>query len=218
VPESLANGLAFVPLVSSFALTHWNAHQDSWIPLRNSQTRKAAMSRPRLHIRNGTGEKSSFTDSAGKDTQAVSDVGQIFFVWRGVSVARQRGGDRRGSGNDPACQVGAAFLMSGPVCVPGISQRAPVGQRPFRNGFVTTAAASGHDPKTLEQLLTQLHRDPRVVAAQHLLAHFRVHRGELPQKIVATLRLRITAPSDSDRQQRGRRPDSNVPLLNHLPS
>ena len=67
-PKSLANGLAFVSLVSRSALTNWNAHQDSWIPLRNSQTRKAAMSRPRLHIRNGTGKNSPSADMAGKDT------------------------------------------------------------------------------------------------------------------------------------------------------
>ena len=84
-------------------------------------------------------------------------------------------------------------------------------------GSTFSGLASAHDPKSLEQLLAELHRDRRIIPAQHFLAHFWVHGGELSQEIVTTLRFNITAPAQTDRQESGRRPHRNVSLFDHFP-
>lgn len=80
---------------------------------------------------------------------------------------------------------------------------------------VASQVWSGHDSKTFQQLLTDFERDLRVQPAKHLLALLDVHRRQLPHEIVTRFHFRVTAPADPDRKQRGRRPNRNVPLLNH---
>ena len=74
---------------------------------------------------------------------------------------------------------------------------------------------SAHDSKTLQQLLPKFHRQCRVVATQHFPALLWRHTGELPQEVVSRLVFGIAAPTDPERQQSRRRPDSYVPLLDH---
>jgi hypothetical protein len=74
---------------------------------------------------------------------------------------------------------------------------------------------SAHDSKTLQQLLPKFHRQCRVVAAQHFPALLWRHTGELPQEVIPRLVFGIAAPTDPDRQQSRRHPNSYVPLLDH---
>src|SRR5439155_26540973 len=102
-----------------------------------------------------------------------------------------------------------------------MSRRETSGFRsPFTNSRSNpqpTGATSdvGFQTKALHQLLTDLHLQVRLEAAEYFFAAFWIPRGEVAHQFVATLIFSVLAPADSGRNESRDDPDCNVGSRNH---
>src|SRR5436853_7931538 len=81
-----------------------------------------------------------------------------------------------------------------------------------RSNAQPTGATSdvGFQTKALHQLLTDLHLQVRLQAAEYFFAAFWVHRGEVANQFVATLIFNVIVPADYDCNESRDDTDSNV--------
>src|SRR5438552_17919360 len=81
-----------------------------------------------------------------------------------------------------------------------------------RSNAQPTGATSdvGFQTKARHQLLTDLHLQVRLQAAEYFFAAFWVQRGEVAHQLVPTLILSVLAPPDSGRHESRDDPASNV--------